>query len=622
MKKILILICLLLIIAVIGAFIFLITLDVDKFRPQIVSQIENAIHKPVELEKIKLGWQSGIALELQGFSILKSGQSSEKLVETQSAKAVLKLAPLLSRQIQVATVYLNAPVIRLVKNPDGTFEGLEPSSQKPGPAQGQAASAPEVAAPLSFLVNEIRVQNGEVFFKDATGKEPMEVHLRKITVEIDNVALDQPIDFKAQAAVCSPVQNLDLRGKLSVSSKDFSALLNGFRAELQLMPMDPHEILKVSPAVAASGIIFPVEGTLGIDADSLRLDEKGLKDAGARVRFDRGKVQLELLKSPMENISVDALVSAVMIKIQKFAANAAGGKIEGQGSVQMTDPSSPEIVFGAKADKLKIEDLVQAPVQAGPQINGALSLVVNGSLKGQTPEQIKQTITAEGTVIVEEGVLKQMNVLREVFQKLSVIPGLVEKLLARLPPNYQEKLKGKDTKLQTIRVPFTVQNGTVRLPQLSASTDSFQMTGAGTYGLSQGDVAGNAMLAIEPELSGAMTRSVEELQYLMSPKKEIQIPLTIGGRVPKVTVMPDLQAVASKLATQKAQEMIGGYLEKALGGKKTATSPDSTAPGTTEPATGGAPSSKKDIFGEILRRGIEGMSSETQTSAAPDKTPQ
>ena len=71
MKKFFMILFMLLFIAIIGAGIFLMTLDVDKFRPQIVSQIEKAIQKPVRLEKIKLGWQSGIALELQGLTLLK-----------------------------------------------------------------------------------------------------------------------------------------------------------------------------------------------------------------------------------------------------------------------------------------------------------------------------------------------------------------------------------------------------------------------------------------------------------------------------------------------------------------------------------------------------------------------
>lgn len=605
MKKFLIILFVVLFIVSIGAAVFLATLDVDKFRPQIVSQIENALQKSVKLEKIKLGWKSGIALDLQGFALLKSKQSGERLVGVQSAKAVLKLAPLLSRRIEVAAVYLNQPVVRLVKNPDGTFEGWEPEPAQPGQAPGEATPpAPGTASPLSLLVNEIRIQNGELFYKDAFGKEPMEVTLRKVTVEVDGVALDQPIDFSVRAAVCSTVQNLDFKGKLNVSSKDFIAVLNGFHAELELMPLELKELVKVSPAIATSGLVFPVEGTLKIDADSLKLDEKGLQEAAAKVRLEHGKIRLKALKSPIEDISADALVSAAMIKIQKLTANLAGGTVEGQGAVNMTDPLKPAAAFDVKAGKLLIEELAPAPKKAAPQMKGSLSLAVRGNLTGQTSGEITKALSAEGTATVEQGVITDMNILREVFQKISVIPGLVQRLLARLPEDYKKKLSEKDTKLDTIQIPFSVRNGTVTLPQINVATDSFQLRGSGAYGLDQGAVGGVALLAIDKELSAAMIRSVEELQFLANTKGELQIPLSIQGNVPQVTVMPDLQAVASKIATQKATDMLSGYLEKALG-KKEASKDATAAPTSSEPAKKTALSAK-GILGELLRQTVSG----------------
>lgn len=604
MKKFLISFFVLLFIAIMGAGIFLATLDVDKLRPQIVSRIEKTIQKPVRLEKIRIGWQAGIALELQGFALLKSEQNPEKLVEVQSVKAVLKLEPLLSRQIQVDTVYLDHPIVRLIKKPDGTFDGWEPAPSQPGQAPGQAVSAPKAAAALSFLVNEIRIQDGELLFKDDTGKEPVEVNLRKVAVEIDQVALDQPIEFNARAAVLGSVQNLDLKGKLTLSEKDFSALLSGFHAELQLKDIDLQEMTKVNPAVATSGIIFPVEGILGIEADSLRL---GAKDAAVKIRLDRGKVRLKSFKGPIENISVNALASAAMIKIQKITADLAGGKVEGQGAVNMTDPQSPAIAFDMKANKLLLGDLAPAP-QGSPQIKGSLSLAVRGNSTGQASDEIMRMLTAEGDAILDQGVITNMNILREVFQKISVIPGLMERLLARLPQDYKSRLDEKDTKLKTIQLPFSVQNGTVDLPRVSVATDSFRLEGSGTYGLDQGAVAGTSLLSIDKDLSAAMIRSVEELQYLTDSKGELQIPLSFRGNVPEVAVTPDLQSVAAKVAAQKAKELIGGYLEKAFG--KNGTPQDAGVLSGSSGSASGTTQSRKRVLEELLRQAVSGTRTE------------
>ncbi|HOW58367.1 MAG TPA: AsmA family protein [Candidatus Omnitrophota bacterium] len=616
MKKFLMILFIIILIIMVGGAVFLMTLDVDKFRPQIVSQIENAIKKPVLLDKIKLGWQSGMALELRGFAVLKSQQSSEALVKVDSAKALLKLAPLFSRQIQITTIYLDHPLIHLIKKQDGTFEGLESAVQPPSRPQDGNSSGQ--AAALAFLVNDIRINDGEVIFKDVSGKEPMEINLRKIHVTLANVALNEPIDFKIAAAVFSNGQNLNAQGKLTISPQERTHTVKGFHAALQLAPMDFQEMVKVSPALKTSGIVFPLEGTLTVDADSLKMDDQGLKNEPIKIRLNRGKIRLQSLKDPVENISLDALVTVAMIKVQKFTADLAGGKIEGQGAVNITNPSSPVTAFDVKVDKLKIENLTTSLPQAGPQAKGLLSVVVRGNLTGQTPEDIQQTITAEGTVTLEQAVITHLNILREVFQKLSVIPGLVEKLLMRLPKNYQEKLKTEDTQLKTVQFPFLVKSGVVRLPQIDVSTDSFQVTGSGTYGLVQSDVAGTAVLAIEPDLSGAMIRSVEELQYLTNEKKEIQVPLAIQGRIPKVTVMPDLQFVASKIAAQKAKEVIGGYLEKALGKKETPADPRTTS-AKSEPVTAESPTKKAGLLGELLRQGMKEILSEDPASTATEK---
>lgn len=605
MKKFFMILLILLVIAVIGAGVFLATFDADQYRPQILGLIEKAIQKPVRLEKITLGWKSGMALELQGFAILKSNQSQEKLVEVQSAKAVLKLVPLLSKRIQVAAIHLVHPVIRLVKNPDGTFEGWEPEPAPSGETQEKADSGPEPAALLSLLVNEIRVQDGELFFKDRSGKESMELDLRKIDVMVSDVELNRPINFQVNAAVLSKEQNLEVKGKLTLAPQTRSGTVSGLRVELQLAPIDFQEVIRLSPDLKTSGIVFPLGGTLTAESDSLKIDNEKLINNGVKILLQRGKIHFETLRKPIENISLGAWMTNEMIEIQQFSASVAAGKVEGQGAVNLADSKNPRTDFDVKADKISIEELTP-DYSSGPQVRGLLSAAMRGKLSGQTAEEMLRTLTADGSVKLDQAVIARVNVLREVFQKMSMIPGLVERLLTRLPKNYQEKLKSEDTKLEMAQIPFSVQNGLLHLPRLEIATDSFVATGSGTYGLNEGSVTGKVLLAIEPDLSSAMTRSVEELQYLTNEKKEIQIPLVIQGLIPKVVVMPDVSHVASKMAAQKAREVLGGYLEKALAGKNNApqNQPVSADAGSGESAVAKPSSGGRGLLEALLQQGI------------------
>lgn len=625
MKKFFIALFLIMLIAVVCAGIFLMTLDVDQFRPQIVSQIENAIKKSVRLERIKLGWQSGIALDLKGFAILKGGQSSEALVEVDSAKAVLELKPLLSRQIQIASIYLDHPSVRILKRSDGTIEGMEaaPAQASSGQEPGVEVSNPAAALPL--LVSKIRVNEGEVFFKDESSKEPMEVNIRKITVALEDVAFGRPIDFKVQAALLSGKQNLDVKGKFTLSAQDHTCTVSGLHVALELTPMDFQEILKLSPGLKTSGLVPPLKGVLTADLGSLRIDDKGLSHEPVKIRLEQGEVRLQSLRGAIQEMGSEVTVTPALIAIQNFTAKVSGGKIEGQGAVDIKDPRIPRASFIVKAKGLKIEELTPPPIQAGPQVKGVLSAEVKGSLAGAAPEQVRRSLSAEGVLTVDQGVITDMNVLREVFQKLSVIPGLVEKLLTRLPENYQEKLKMKDTKLQPVQLPFLIKDGTVFLTRLNMATDSFQIAGSTTYGLERGAVDGEAVLSIEPDLSGAMIRSVEELQYLTNDKKEIRVPLVFRGNVPQVTVMPDLTFIASTIAAKKANEMIGGFLQKALGGEKTladgsASPAATTEPASTEPAPAETKPKKGALLRELIRQGVEELGAKEEEAAPKTDT--
>lgn len=663
MKKIFLILFIMIVLVGAAAAVFLATLDVDSFRPQIVGQIEKAAGKPVRLEKIRLGWRSGIALELDGFALLKEKGGSETLVEAGSAKAVLKLAPLLNREIQIAALHLDRPVVRLVMKPDGSFEGWEPVPARPAPVQGPgpAVSASEIpgvpvsgqtsapvpaaspapvsvvvpsAAPapvpvpatqpvaaLSLFVDEIRIRDGEVFFRDMSRQPASEITVRKIDADIDHVALDRPVDFNVRGAVFGSSQNLDVRGKLTVAAKDLSAVLSELRAELGLDPVEVKEVLKMRRDVATAGVLFPVEGTLVIESDSLKLDVKGMQDMAARVRFDRGKVRLEALPDPVENISLEAVVTPAVVRVGKFSAVVAGGKIDGQGAANIGEPANPAISFDAKADGLLLERLVPAPKPGEPRLRGRLSAAARGSLTGQRPEQVLRTLSADGTIMIEQGVLENVNVLREVFQQLSVIPGLVERLVARLPENYREKLRAKDTALNIAEIPFSVRDGVARLPRVDGSTDTFRLTGALGYGLAAGAAQGNVMLTIDPDLSGAMTRSVEELQYLMNERKEVQIPLIIQGIVPKVMVMPDIGSVAARIGAQKVQDVIGGYLKKAMGGDKQPPASGQTTSGAGPGTAGGESQSQgTGLLGELLRQGMSRVLTGEETRTVGDKT--
>jgi len=73
-----------------------------------------------------------------------------------------------------------------------------------------------------------------------------------------------------------------------------------------------------------------------------------------------------------------------------------------------------------------------------------------------------------------------------------------------------------------------------------------------------------ATLRIEPALSEALIKSVNELRGLANSRGELELPLTVQGRLPRVTVLPDLNYVASKVVATTVQDLLGEVLRKNL----------------------------------------------------------
>ncbi len=112
MKKILRTLSLLLALAITGLAIFILTFDADRYRPALLQELQKALGRPVRLERLSLGWQQGIALELRRLAIQEDASGTrEPLLEVDSVRALARLAPLLRKQVRISSVILARPRI-------------------------------------------------------------------------------------------------------------------------------------------------------------------------------------------------------------------------------------------------------------------------------------------------------------------------------------------------------------------------------------------------------------------------------------------------------------------------------------------------------------------------------
>ena len=280
----------------------------------------------------------------------------------------------------------------------------------------------------------------------------------------------------------------------------------------------------------------------------------------------------------------------------------ASGAVDGQkpdvrlsGQLRLPDSAGSGSVerLSIALDRLPIEPLLPASAAAAPHLQGRLTLAAQGTLSTLDPAQLLPSLSASGTVRLDEGKIANLNILREVFTRLSILPGLVERLESRLPPEYRAKLSANETALEPVEVPAQIQSGALRVERFDLRTDTFGLAGSGTVGLS-GATQVQAILRIDPTFSAAIIQSVNELQRLTNASGELEIPVTIHGEGSRIAVTPDLNYVASKVIVNKVVDVIGELLER-----HREPAPEDGA----EPSTTTTP--PDDPLGQLLHRALQ-----------------
>ncbi len=444
MKRFLLAIAVLFALGVGALVIVIVTFDADRYRPQLVQELQKALGKPVSLEHVSMGWKQGIALELRTLAIREDTSATrEPLLEVDSIKALVRLAPLFRRDVQVTSVTLERPRIHVARDARGALNVV-----------GLAAAASPAAAPshttqigntsVSFRIGSLHVEVGTLHWTDALTTPSTDLRIARLNLAVTNIAVGESMDIHASAAVAAEAPNVYVKGRLQL----------------------------------------PASGQAG--------------------SLERMTLRIERL--PLE---------------------------------QVVPPARP----------------------GEPQVRGQLTALLEGRVGSLSPEAAMQSLDANGRFSLDEPMIANLNVLRSVFDRLSLLPGLVQALEAKLPPEYRAKLSARDTILEPFDVAVRVAGGAARFEDLQIQTDTVRIQGRGRIGLGgQLDIA--ATLGVEPALSAAIVKSIQELGVLANRQGELEIPVVIQGQAPRVAVLPDLSVIGPKLVTTTIVDLLGRALNE------------------------------------------------------------
>ena len=549
MKKILVAVAVLVLLLALGLAVFLATFDADRYRPVLVQKISETFGHPVRLGKISLGWRGGIALELNDLQAYPGTQAEgEPALRVEKTALVLQLLPLFLGSVQLGSVTLVRPAAHVVREPGGniTLEGITP------PPAGGASAGPARAVP--FLIRLLEVQDGTLQITDRSVQPPLSLAIRKADLSLRNVSLTGPISVRARLALFRADPNIRFTGLVILPVGQRPAGLKDADFQVDLSGWNQEELVRAFPAIQALGLKEGMAGELQIAANAVSLDLKTLDQVNAHVRLKKGRFSLEQLSQPVQEVDADADLHGNRLELRHVSGKLGTGSFSGVGTLDQIFTQ----MGGALQGELKavpMEWFFPPAVPGQPALSGRLTASFQGSFRGATAAEMAQSFSGETDIHLDDGRVARFNLLREVFGRLTVIPGLMEKLLTRLPESYREKLNAPDTLLRPVEVKMVVAGDQLTCDQFRVATDTLELEGSGRARM-DGSLSIPARVKIEPQLSVAILHSVEELRFLADEQGRLVIPVEIQGKLPQVAVLPDVSAVG--------QEAVGTLLEKLL----------------------------------------------------------
>lgn len=211
---------------------------------------------------------------------------------------------------------------------------------------------------------------------------------------------------------------------------------------------------------------------------------------------------------------------------------------------------------------LDMESVIPEIYRKNEHVAGRLGAQANISFEGANPATIKRSLQGKGTVEIVKGALKNRNLIKEVFDRLSPVLAVASALGGELPPEMNEMLRGRDTPFQSLRVAYEVRSGIVRVGEFRLAHPNYLLSGRGTYAVLDNRVDSSLQLCFSQSISGYLIKKIHEMQWIADRNGQITIPFRYSGVFPNASVQPDLGYIGSRLLQSGTDQLLNRGLEQ------------------------------------------------------------
>ena len=566
MKKVLAVVLILLVLIVGAAAAFVVTFDANRYKGLITDNLSKTLGRPVTIGRVGLGWRNGIAFMVSDLAVQAQG-GGEPGLTLKSASAGVKLLPLLHKDVQFTSILLDKPYVTIDKLPDGSMliGGIDLSklaSSAPSSPSQPASSAS--SAPLKLSIDSAAVRGGRVVFRDRSGASPMTVDVNDIDVTVKNFSLTGPFEFQAAASVFSAKQNFKITGTARLPKGGAPAGLQDFSAESDLADLDYQKLAAAFPSMGPLPFKEKPRGQLAVKIGRLDFDPASLGNARGEVTLKEGRIVVPETQIPLEHIDLAATIGGDEAVVDHLTMEVAGGAVR-LSSKTTGLKALPVTTMHLAAQKVSLSEFMRGAAPGAPQLNGHVNIEMDAQAQGTAWPQISGSMNGRARLTMDDGVLLNYNLLNEVIQKLSIIPGAESAFKTNFPQMYQKRLEDRSTLLKPLDITANIVGGTFIFDSIQIDTEFALLNGSGQLGLDR-RLSGRANLILNEEISRAIGGAVGALQVLYNNRGEIVLPVSLEGQLPQIKIVPDRQFLTQKLLSGQTQELVQDLVKDPAGG--------------------------------------------------------
>lgn len=583
-------------VAILGAVLVLLLLiililpfvvDLNAYQARYLPLVEDALNRKVTLNDLRLTILPRFGVRVSGFTVMDDPLfNSGPFATLRSLDLGLKILPLLKGRVEITEIVITEPSIAVIKGPMGmmnisTLGRKAPPKTEPAPPPTPQGALRRLAM---LAVDRMSLKDGQMQYTDRSAAKPTEYSVQKLQVSLQGVALGstpvlhlsgmlQPVGvaMKIDGTVGPLHENLDGASFLfdiGVGKALFQIKGNTVQGNIQFSVSAPRistadvpvalpltkpvefKDLHATGEVKGSQVnVGALEAMIPLGTDTVTVKgsyingEAKLKLSAPAIETSALPLALPLRKSVnLTDLDVVAEVKNTEARLQNLSVNVFGGSIHGLGQASLGTQPLP---FAAK--------LGLQGVQLGPamdavgtdkvSISGTTAAEVSAHGKGLSMPDLTQALDAAGHVIIKDGKIEGINILKEAMDVLTGI-GVIEN-------------RGSTTLFSVAESDMQVHHGVVNIDRLKLLSQDFDATGKGTIGFNK-----VLNLKVTVNVSEALSKTVagtSPVGKALLTRGRLSVPMIITGTTQAPAYALDKAALGAK-----AQEQLKGKLGEVL----------------------------------------------------------